>query len=190
MAKVKEAGGWPVSRDVEIKNGYFSWLVEFVKPDDRHWCLLRRLHQKDYIWLDCVPLDENRDKDGRALRVKFANDSEWPLEEVLGVLEGPCSVLEMLVAMAMRIETDILYDAAYGDRTGEWFWMILNNAHLNMNDDEYYQIYIDQVLNTILSRWYDKNSEGSFFPVKNTCGRDWRKTDLWMQMQLYFEEHM
>ena len=190
MGKVKESGGWPVSRDVEIKNAYFSWLVEHIKPDDEHWCLLRRLHQKEYYWLDSVPLDENREKDGRALRVKFADDSEWPLEHILGVLEGPCSMLEMLVALAMRIETDILYDAEFGDRTGTWFWMILKNAGLDMNDTDYYQIYIDQVLNRILSRYYEKNSEGSLFPVKNTCGKDWRKTDLWMQIQLYLNENV
>ena len=137
-----------------------------------------------------MPLDENREKDGRALRVEFAENADWDTEDILGALEGPCSILEMLVAMAARIETDILYDAEYGDRTGEWFWMILKNAGLNMSDKDYYQIYVDQVLNTILSRYYNANSEGSFFPVKNTYGKDWRKTDLWMQMQIYVDEQM
>lgn len=190
MGKVKEQSGWPVSKDVEIKNAYFAWLVQRIQADDIHWCLLRRLHQKDYIWLESVPLDENREKDGRALRVEFAEDSEWSLADVLGALEGPCSVLEMLVAMAARIESDILYNAEYGDRTGQWFWMILKNAHLDMSDTDYYQIYVDQIINSIQARYYNANSEGSFFPVKNTYGKDWRKTDLWMQMQIYVDETM
>ena len=179
-----------MDKDVEIKNAYFSWLVSHVKADDCHWCLLRRLHQKEYIWLESVPLDENREKDGRALREEFAEDDDTVMGDIYGALEGPCSMLEMLVAMAMRIETDILYDAEYGDRTSEWFWMILKNAGLDMPDKDYYQIYVDQVLNSILARYYNENSEGSFFPVKNTYGKDWRKTDLWMQMQIYVDEMM
>lgn len=190
MGKVKEQSGWPVGTDVEIKNAYFDWLVERIKPDDFHWCLLRRLHQISYIWLESVPLDENREDDARALRYKFAVESEWADEDILGALAGPCSLLEVLVAMASRMETDILYDASYGDRTGEWFRLILKNAGIYISDTDYYQIYIDQVVNSILARHYDKNSEGSFFPVKNTFGKDWRKTDLWQQMQIYIEETM
>lgn len=190
MCKVKESGGWPVARDIEIKNAYYDWLLEHIKPDDYHWCLLRRLHQKEYIWLESVPLDENRDTDGKALRVRFAEESEWKDEEVMDILAGPCSVLEMLIALSLRIEDDVMYDASYGDRTGEWFRMILNNVKIYMSDDEYYQLYVDDILNKILARNYYKNSKGSFFPVKNTCGKDWRKTDLWMQAQLYLNENM
>lgn len=189
MCKVKESKG-PVARDIEIQNGYFAWLVEHIKPDDQHWCLLRRLHQKDYIWLESVPLDENREKDGRALRVEYAEESEYTVEDILDVLSGPCSVLEMLIALSIRIETDIMYDARYGDRTGEWFKMILVNAGLDMNDSDYYQLYIDHILDTIMARRYSKNSKGSFFPVKNTGGKDWRKTELWIQLQIFLDENM
>ena len=37
---------------------------------------------------------------------------------------------------------------------------------------------------------YSKNSKGSFFPVRNTGGKDWRKTELWVQLQIYLDENM
>lgn len=190
MCKVKESVDWPVARDKDIKNAYYDWLLKHVDPDDFHWCLFRRLHQIEFIWLESVPLDANRESDGKALRTLFAEESEWNEQEVLDILAGPCSVLEMLIALSYRIETDLMYDPRYGDRTGEWFRTILNNAKLYISDDDYYQLYIDGIIDDIMARRYRKNSAGSFFPVKDTKGRDWRKTDLWMQMQLYFTEGM
>jgi hypothetical protein len=189
MGKVKELSTTPVATDVEIKNAYFSWLVEKVQPDDMHWCLLRRLHQKDFIWLESVPHDENREHDGVGLRIEFAEDNEWRTEDVLEILAGPCSCLEMLVALAIRIERDIMYVPDDGDRTGEWFKLMLQNMNLlAMDDTDYYQPFVDQVLDDIMSRHYKRNSKGSIFPVKNTRGKDWRTTEIWMQMMLYFSE--
>lgn len=190
MGKVKELHDSPVAKNVEVQNAYFAWLLERIKPVDDYWCLLRRLHQKEFIWLESVPRDENREEDGKALRLKFAEDSEWSTDDILDILAGPCSVLEMLVALSIRIEEDIMYEAKYGNRTGEWFWMIIRNAGLDIKDKDYYQFYIDHILDTIMGRRYRKNSDGSFFPVKNTGGRDWRKTELWLQMQLYSDENM
>lgn len=190
MGKVKEYASTPVATDVEIKNAYFSWLVSKVPIDDMHWCLMRRLHQKDFFWLESVSHDANREQDGMDLREDFADDSEWRKEDILEVLAGPCSVLEMLVALAMRIERDIMYTPDDGDRTGEWFKLMLDNMKLlPMTDTDYYQPYVDQILEDIMSRHYKKNSKGSIFPVRNTQGKDWRKTEIWMQMMLYFNEY-
>lgn len=189
MGKVKEYASAPVATDVEIKNAYFRWLVEQVQIDDMHWCLMRRLHQKDFFWLESVSHDANREQDGIDLREDFAEDSDWSTEDVLAALAGPCSCLEMLVALAMRIEMDIMYTPDDGDRTGEWFKLMLSNMKLlQMNDTDYYQPYVDQVLEDIMSRHYKKNSAGSIFPVKHTHGKDWRNTEIWMQMMLYFGE--
>ena len=190
MGKVKEYSTTPVATDVEIKNAYFSWLVNKVQIDDMHWCLMRRLHQKDFFWLESVSHDANREQDGMDLREDFADDSEWRKEDILEALAGPCSVLEMLVALAMRIERDIMYTPDDGDRTGEWFKLMLDNMKLlPMTDTDYFQPYVDQILEDIMSRHYKKNSKGSIFPVKNTQGKDWRNTEIWMQMMAYFNEH-
>lgn len=177
-------------QEIEVKNAYFSWLVSKTGMDDFHWCLLRRLHQKDFYWLESVPRDINREKDGTDQRQRFAEDSGWKPDEVLDILAGPCSVLEMLVAFATRIEQDIMYDSEDGDRTGKWFKLMLDNVELlAMDDTDYYQTYVDHILERIMSRRYRRDSKGSLFPVKNTCGKDWRVIELWMQMQLYFNEN-
>lgn len=188
--KVKEYYTAPVPREIEVKNAYFTWLIDKVNMDDFHWCLLRRLHQKEFYWLDRVPRDYNRAKDGTDQRQRFAEDNDWNVDEVLDILAGPCSVLEMLVALATRIEQDIMYDSEDGDRTGVWFKMLLNTAELmSMTDTEYHQTYVDHTLERIMARRYKRNSKGSLFPVKNTHGKDWRNIELWMQMQLFFDEN-
>jgi hypothetical protein len=189
--KVKEYHESTVPRDISVKNEYFAWLVNKVQLDDNHWCLMRRLHQKDFYWLNSAPRDENRAQDGTDLRAKFANDSEWSESEVLEILAGPCSCLELLVALAMRIEEDVMYTPEDGDRTKTWFKIMLENIDLlRMNDDDYYQPFVDNVLESIMARRYKKNSKGSLFPVRHTHGKDWRTTELWMQMQLYFDENV
>lgn len=188
--KVKEFYSTPVPQDIEVKNAYFAWLVAKTATDDFHWCLLRRLHQKNFYWLETVPRDENRESDGTFQRQLFAEDSEWNEADVLDILAGPCSVLEMLVALATRIEQDVMYDSEDGDRTGKWFQLMLKNAELTvMDDSDYHQTYVDHVLERIMSRCYSRNSKGSLFPVKHTHGKDWRTIELWMQMQLYFSEN-
>lgn len=34
----------------------------------------------------------------------------------------PCSVLEMIIALAIRLEEHIMDDPDIGNRTGQWFW--------------------------------------------------------------------
>ena len=189
--KVKEYHESTVPRDIPVKNEYFAWLVNKVQLDDNHWCLMRRLHQKDFYWLNSVPRDENRAQDGTDLRARFANDSEWSEEEVLEILAGPCSCLELLVALAMRIEDDIMYTPEDGDRTKLWFKIMIENIDLlRMNDDDYYQPFVDNILESVMARRYKKNSKGSLFPVRHTHGKDWRTTEIWLQMQLYFDENV
>ena len=187
----KEYKEAPSPRDISVKNEYFAWLVNKVQLDDNHWCLMRRLHQKDFYWLNNTARDENRAHDGTDLRTRFANDCKGPEQEILDILAGPCSCLEFLVALAIRIEEDVMYTPEDGDRTKEWFKLMINNMNLmSMNDDDYYQPIVDEILERIMSRRYGKNSKGSIFPVKRTHGKDWRETEIWMQMQLYFDENM
>jgi hypothetical protein len=189
--KEKEQSKDLESRDISLKNDYFDWLVSKVKLDDNHWCLMRRLHQKEYYWLNSVAMDENRAHDGTDLRHRFASESEWPEEDVLDILARPCTCLEMLTALAIRIEEDIMYTPEDGDRTREWFKIMIENAGLmRMDDNDYYEPYVDNVLESIMARRYKKNSKGSLFPVRHTHGKDWRTTELWMQMQLYFDENV
>ena len=61
------------------------------------------MHETTYIWI--IPNDENRADDGEALGA----DSYMKLTIQIMIYQKNCSVLEMLVALASRIN-DILID--------------------------------------------------------------------------------
>ena len=45
-------------------------------------------------------------------------------DDVIDILNEPCSVLEMILALAIRCEDTIMANVRYGDRTTQWFWSI------------------------------------------------------------------
>ena len=110
-----------------IINKYFEWMTGIVcgkrfEGKVTYRKLLSYLHT---IPFRCVMRsDENRVADGVDLRWRFAVDIEMEDRNVWirDCLEGPCSVLEMMVALAIRTEETIMDNPALGDRTGQWFW--------------------------------------------------------------------
>ena len=99
----------------------------------------------------------------------------------------PCSVLEMLIALAYRCE-ELRHDPEYGDRTGQWFWEMIVNLKLDEFDDaNYNETKVTQIVNRFLSRKYQPNGKGGLFFIANPR-EDLRKVDIWMQMQWCFAE--
>ena len=122
--------------------------------------------QKEFYWT--VPNDDNRAVDGQKLRDKFAQNKAC--YSAYDVLEGPCTMLELLIALAERCD-DILYDPEKGDRTAQWFWEMLRNLELDRFNDEFYvdfsnQLIIDPILNTVLDRLYQKKWQGRVVSFK------------------------
>jgi hypothetical protein len=85
-----------------IRQDYFQWLCEIVRVNNNntsYWILLRELHSREFIWT--VANDDNRAKDGCDLRDEYIHYKRY---EDCRCLDGPCSVLEMLIALARRID--------------------------------------------------------------------------------------
>lgn len=168
-----------------IINDYFEWIYNLVcrdrfSNDISYRKLLMRLHEVEFSY--SIPRDENRAADGVSLRRRFAVNSNE-----LEALDDPCSVLEMMVALAIRCEENIMDDPAYGDRTGQWFWGMINNLGLGAMTDIYYdRKYVDDVIVTFLNREYERNGRGGLFTVRN-CKRDLRKFEIWIQMCWYLD---
>lgn len=159
---------------------YFDWLVSKVF-DKRYSKLLRFLFNQDFYW--SVPMDENRYFDGMELRRDFETETG-------GILDfdslGDCSVLEVMIALAIRIE-DIEADDDYGDRTSKWFWGMIHDLGLMcMTDDEYDEYYISSVLDRFLNRDYAFDGTGSLFCIPNTS-KDLRTVEIWYQMCWYLD---
>lgn len=174
----------------ELANRYFDWMCQLV-TDDQHSSrsyqrLLMRLHETEFV--SAIPMDDNRAVDGMDLRYRFGDECSFPAPMIASLLDdSPCSVLEMMVALAVRCEEHIMDDPDIGDRTGKWFWGMIRNLRLeSMSDFRFDRRYVDDILVRLLERRYERNGEGGLFTVNN--GRDMRQIDIWYQMNYYLDE--
>lgn len=180
----------------EVVNAYFRYLGDLVGADTiaegNYWHLLRKLHNTQFYWTN--RMDENRALDGENLRVRFFYDNHTLDDDYEEFLFEPCSVLEMLVALALRMEKEYLMDWRPGsrDKTAERFWMLIDNLGLSDCTDDNWgtkinakvQHYIEQ----FLDRDYRFDGAGGLFPLKN-CQEDQRNIEIWSQMQAYIMEN-
>lgn len=169
-----------------IKDEYFDWMYKLVcgkrySKQISYRKLLVRLHDTPFRY--SISFDENRARDGANLRYRFAKCGDYDnVDEILDILDGPCSVLEMMIALAIHCEVDIMDDPAIGDRTGQWFWEMITNLGLgSMINSRFDRQYVDDVLNRFLDREYEPDGRGGLFYVRN-CNRDLRDVEIWVQM--------
>ena len=171
-----------------IEQAYFEWMCDLVC--DRRYSnqitydkLLRFLHNTEFVYF--IPKDENRAEDGIDLRYRFALHQNH--EDVEYYLDGPCSVLEMMIALAIRCEESIMDDPGRGDRTGQWFWGMITNLGLgSMIDSRFDRQYVEDVVETFLNREYEPNGKGGLFTVRH-CNRDLRTVEIWYQLCWYLD---
>lgn len=147
--------------------------------------LLKHLHNIEFTY--SMTMDGNRAANGINLRYNFAlaNGYEDDTDEIMDILDGPCSVLEMIVALAIHCEKDIMDDPRYGDRTGQWFWgMIVNLGLGGMTDDRYDGQVVEDVIQRFLDRKYKPDGTGGLFTIRD-CKRDLRKVEILHQLNWY-----
>lgn len=176
----------------DINNEYFEWLVTLVC--DRRFGkgvsyrkLLHRLYITDFRF--SIPRDVNRAEDGRELRRRFilCNGYEDWYETVMEHISGPCTVLEMIIALAIRCEESIMDDTQFGNRTGQWFWSMINNLGLGgMTDDSADIDEVDFVVDRFMNRDYEPNGKGGLFTIRR-CEIDLRTVEIWVQMLWYLD---
>ena len=172
-----------------IREEYFDWLYELVckqRYSNRisYKKLLTHLHNTVFRY--SILKDQNRAEDGICLRYRFT-DEYYSIKDAEKYLKGPCSVLEMMVALAVRCEENIMDDPNIGDRTGQWFWEMIGNLGLgSMNDTRFDIIYVDEVISKFLDRKYSRDGRGGLFTIKN-CHCDLRKVEIWYQLCWYLD---
>ena len=178
-----------MTRD-DIRNEYFNWLCNVIH-DDRHSTpvsfrkLLIELHDTEFIYF--VSRDENKAIDGMDLRYRFAitNGYGHSSDVIVDMLDGPCSVFEMMVALAIHCEEDIMDDPSYGDRTAQWFWnMIVNLGLGSMTDYGFDRDFVHEVLYRFLHRDYSPNGQGGLFTIRG-CDADLRTVEIEYQLLWY-----
>lgn len=171
-----------------IINQYFDWMYDLVcrdryGDDISYWKLMNCLHNIEFVYI--LPNDRNRAEDGKALRYRFAvlNDCEGAED----FLDGPCSVLEMIVALAIRCEESIMDDLDYGDRTSQWFWeMIVSLGLGSMTDNRFNRRVVEDIILDFINRDYEPNGKGGLFTIRN-CQYDMRDLEIWSQLNKYLK---
>ena len=105
---------------MEERSDYYMWLLDRVRAlhgeYENYVRLMKHLFSTEYIAV--LPLDENRLQGGLSLRYRFALEEGVYVEDVH---DGPCTVLEMLEALAENIS----YDTS--ETISRWFWELIHN---------------------------------------------------------------
>lgn len=175
----------------QLIDEYLDWMYQKVYNDryskkTSYRRLLRYLYSVNFTYT--IDMDGNRAEDGVDLRYRFADEKRYIYPMITEYLDDrPCSVLEMMVALAIRIEEHIMEDASIGDRTGKWFWTMVESLGLDsVSDSRFDRGYIDQVIDRFLNRRFNRNGKGGLFTVEHTR-RDMRTMEIWYQMCLYID---
>lgn len=165
----------------EVCNAYFEWLINLVW-DEEHFVdisyrrLLMHLHNTEFTWL--IDMDANRAQYGIDLRHRF---TDRPSERAC-LAGSPCSVLEMMVALALQCEETITTNPEGVDQTHIWFWEMIDTLGLSDQfDKRYNKKYVNDVMRTFLQREYSPDGQGGLFFIKNPK-QDVSKVEIWYQM--------
>lgn len=169
---------------------YMMWLIESIDPlgrvGDYYQPVLEELYVRDFEWGAKFPDDENRAKDGLELRKIFASESGIDKSEI-GIDWKPCSCLEMMIAIARRIEFEIVAVPGSED-VPRWFWMFMHNLGLDPSDAGCEDlVYVDSRISRWLQRKYQRDGKGGIFVVSDDYF-DMRKMTIWKQMNAVLNE--
>ena len=147
--------------------------------------LLMLLHGTEFTYI--LPMDENSALDGIALRWQYVCDRDYS-NDILDDLEGPCSILEMMVALCFKCE-GFMDDPSIGDRFTQWFWhMIVSLGLGSMMDGSFNKRKVEGSLARVLDRKYEPDGRGGLFTIRN-CDCDLRRVEIWHQMCWYLDEY-
>lgn len=166
---------------------YYDWLVGLLKMSDTevvdfddYDILLKHLFNTTF--LINVYDDNNRSSDGLSLREHYSRDAELSsgvFEDM--IIGNPCSVLEMMMGLAIRIEREYLAgDYEDGNRTWLWFYSMLESLGLSkMTDDNYDEEKVNDILYSFMCYEYPSNGRGSLFYIPGKHAKD--MTSIWYQ---------
>ncbi len=163
---------------------YYLWLVRQITPTEKmkkeYSRLLMTLFSTTFTWK--LRGDANRAADGVNLRKQY--EEEVGLDEHITsqALFGPCTILEMMAALALRCENSIMADDAFGNRTGVWFWKMIDNLGLTpYSNGAYDDDAVFDILARFLRREYTPDGKGGLFQIDNPP-KNLRRVEIWYQM--------
>ena len=174
--------------DGKLWDSYGAWLIDRVGlRKKRYEDLLFELHNIPFRF--SIPLDENRVADGLEIRDEYGLEMDF-LSPVFK--DRKCSVLEMLVALAIRIECEYIGDPRE-EHPEKIFWEMIENLfdierNWRLCGPEANFEFVHRTVDSWLDRRFSYDGKGSIFPLKNPdC--DQRNVEIWGQMNRYLMEN-
>ena len=153
-----------------------------AKHNKRYLSLLKIMFNTNFRWT--VERDRNREMEGLHLRDLYSIETGTQIDSSI-----PCSVLEMLVALCIRMDKDVI-----GDDDNlylqEWFEKLLDNLGLcDFINNKISKDEVEQILQRWMDREYSRDGTGGLFPLLKP-NFDQREAEIWVQMNSYIIENV
>lgn len=173
-------------------DGYFNYLISIISNNidpSQYSKLLDILYRINFRW--SVHNDDNRIGDAIELRYNYQADCGVSYSEMEELLLVPCSIMEVICCLAIRMD-DFMLDPE-GAHVDKWFWELIGNlGMLDFTDINYKKgaWTLKDVINITdicMDRTYDELGNGGLFPRK-VCDKNQRECELFEQMNGYLNE--
>ena len=162
---------------------YIHWVLKdrlglTEKECKQNLCVVSALAGIEFAWRH--PMDENRANEGLELRDDFEYETGDFLDKSSGLIPQ-CSMFEMLAALAIKCENQLMRNSLLGDRTSKWFFEFLDNLGI-LDCDERDVDHIVDVCNDFMDGRID------MFPLKKK-GIKQKNEQIWKQLMAYLNEN-
>jgi len=164
-----------------MHDDYFMFLLKDIdgatKTYTQYSMLLQQLYFTNYTYV----FDSDRDRACSGINMRSAYCYTYGLYSS-DAPSGPCSVLEMLVALMDDL-------CQVGDTKEHWFDVLFKNLGLSRYTNQNYNYdKIDHIIDIWLSHRYQPDGHGSPFVLSGNA--DARNMTLWDQMNEYLNEQV
>jgi hypothetical protein len=166
-----------------MNDDYLDWLIDQVCDEgyedmrERRYLFEALDHE---VFKPRLPMDRCRAEDGLELRRRYISETGCVMAD-----HGRCSVLEMMVALAMRCEEQIMIDLDVGRRVGRWFFYMVRSLGMLLDRGIFTSPYtVAMAVRRFQNGTYAPDGRGGLFYIPG-YPKDLRNVDLWYQMQAY-----
>lgn len=136
--------------------GYINWLLEKVGGNNGRFFTCLELAKIEFYASNNKDL--SRMDDALKLREDYLNDVDLDIINVESFSSKPITVLEVLIALAIKMEADILY-VCNRPRTARWFWGFLDAMGFDTINDSNHNFESDRFIKERTLNFLDRSYE-------------------------------
>lgn len=174
-----------------VTKKYCRWIRDMIYRSplrtNTYDKLINHLFHKSFVFFENT-MDGNRFDDGISLRYRFGSRCGYDDSVISSIIDNrDCSVLEMMVALAIKMD-NIMDDFEHDDRIGDWFWIMIKNLGIFQCDDDHFDsIVVEEALNKFMQREIDEDGSGGLFIVPGSTRMN--RLDIWYQMHEFLKAY-